>query len=275
MTAPRIAAVILTAGAMGAFLPRSPALAQELPDHAPFTRILEQVVARSSVDYLKLAGLRRDLDRYIATLGTTTAPALEGASRNERLAFWINAYNACMLKVVLDHYPIRRGGAGILAAIRNWFAGYPSNSVWQIPNVFGREHCPVVGSLRSQDEIEHEIIRPTFQDPRIHFAVNCAARSCPVLWPEAYEGDRLDAQLDRSIRALVGDPAHFRMESGPPATLHLNKVLDWYQDDFGGLAGVKAFFADYVGDADRARLSDPDTAVSFFEYDWTLNDVAR
>jgi len=226
------------------------------------------------VDYGKLGGLRRDLDRYIATLGTTPPGALEGAPTDDRLAFWINAYNACMLKSVLDHYPIRAGGAGILARLRNWFAGYPANSVWQIENVFGRKHCPIAGSLRSQDEIEHEIIRPRFQDPRIHFAVNCAARSCPVLWPEAYEGSRLASQLDRAIRTLVNDPNHFRIDSGPPATLHLNKVLDWYQDDFGGLDGLKAFFAKYVGEAERAVLLRSDTSVTFFEYDWTLNDLA-
>jgi hypothetical protein len=275
MNFPHLAAAIFAAGTLGTVASPAPVHVQELPDHTPFTRVLEQVVEGQRVDYQKLAGLRRDLDRYIASLGNTPAAALESAPTHDRLAFWINAYNACMLKVVLDHYPIRRGGAGIFAAIRNWFAGYPANSVWQIADVFGRKHCPVAGAPRSQDEIEHEIIRPRFLDPRIHFAVNCAARSCPVLWPEAYEGARLDAQLERSIRALVTNPEHFRIEPGPPATLHLNKVLDWYQDDFGGLDGVKAFLADYVGEADRARLLRSDTSVSFFEYDWTLNDVAR
>jgi hypothetical protein len=178
-----------------------------------------------------------------------------------------------MLKCVLDHYPIRPGGAGIIARVRNWFAGYPANSVWQILDVFERKHCLVAGSLRSQDEIEHEIIRPRFQDPRIHFAVNCAALSCPVLWPEAYEGDRLDAQLDRAVRALIANPAHFRIEPGPPATLHVNKVLDWYRDDFGGAAGVKRFFSNYVEGENRTILLRDETALAFFAYDWTLNDV--
>jgi hypothetical protein len=159
--------------------------------------------------------------------------------------------------------------------VRNWFAGYPANSVWQIADVFGVDHCRVAGELRSQDEIEHEILRPRFQDPRIHFAVNCAARSCPVLWPEAYEGPSVDEQLDRAVRTLVQNPEHFRIEPGSPATLRLNKVFDWYRDDFGGLTGLKAYFANYVDGPDRERLLRSDTLVDFFEYDWTLNDFPR
>jgi hypothetical protein len=73
--------------------------------------------------------------------------------------------------------------------------------VWQIPDVFSRKHCRIAGAERSQGEIEHEIIRP-MGDPRIHFAVNCAARSCPPIWPEAYTGEELDAQLDRAVSHL-------------------------------------------------------------------------
>jgi hypothetical protein len=249
--------------------------AQRLPDHGAFTRVLERVVTPTGVDYEGLDRNRQELDRYIGSLGLTDPRALESASRNEQLAFWINAYNACMLKVVLDHYPIRAGGGSLFESIRNRLAGYPANSVWQIRNVFGREHCPVAGGLRSQDEIEHEIIRPTFEEPRIHFAVNCAAQSCPVLWPEAYEPDRLDAQLDRAVQALIAAPEHFRLEPGPPPTLHLNKVLDWYREDFGGIAGLQEFLAGYLEPEARALVLRPDTEVRFLEYDWTLNDVSR
>jgi hypothetical protein len=78
-------------------------------------------------------------------------------------------------------------------------------------------------------------------DPRIHFAVNCAARRCPPIWPEAYTGEELDAQLDRAVSHLVSNPEHFRVERADGATIRLNKVLDWYKDDFGGIAGLKTF----------------------------------
>ena len=261
----------------GALLVTAPggAEAQGVPNHRAFSQILEQVVDGPRVDYRRLQAMRRGLDRYVDALGRTDPEALERSSRDERLAFWINAYNACMLRLVIDHYPIERGGVGLFGAIRNRVAGYPDNSVWQIRNVFTRDHCPVAGRDRSQDEIEHEIIRPRFQEPRIHFAVNCAAMSCPVLWPEAYTGEELDEQLDRAVRHLMANAEHFRLERDSPAVLHLNKVLDWYQEDFGGIEGLKQFFADYLEDRDREIVLRPDTRVEFFEYDWTLNDVER
>ena len=253
---------------------RSPVV-QELPDHDVFTRVLAEVVQIPLVDYQAVRERRPTLDRYIDMLARTDPQALEAASREERLAFWINAYNACMLRIVDEHYPIERGGVGLFGRVRNLVAGYPENSVWQIRDVFTRDHCPVAGRNRSQDEIEHEIIRPRFQEPRIHFAVNCAALSCPILWPEAYEGERLEAQLERAVEHFMDTPEHFRLEPGPPATLHLNKVLDWYQEDFGGERGLKEFFAPYLEGVDREVVLREATRVRFVDYDWHLNDVPR
>ena len=253
----------------------TPLAAQELPDHDLFTRVLEEVVHLPNVDYAHLKENRAELDRYIAELGRTTPEALERAPREDRLAFWINAYNACMLLIVIDHYPIEAGGAGLFGSVRNLVAGYPENSVWQIRDVFTRDHCAVAGERRSQDEIEHEIIRPRFQEPRIHFAVNCAARSCPVLWPEAYEGSRLEEQLERAVVQLMATRDHFQLTPGDPATLRLNKVLDWYREDFDGIAGLRHFFAEYLEGGDREVVLRNDTRVEFVEYDWTLNDLPR
>lgn len=243
--------------------------AQSLPSPDAFTEVLEAVVERPLVDYAELVERKDALDGYIRSLGAVDPATLEAADRDARLAFWINAYNACMLKLVAEHYPIR-GSGGFFSSIRNTLAGRPDNSVWQIDDVFTRDHCRVAGEDRSQDEIEHEIIRPAFQEPRIHFAVNCAARSCPVLWPEAYTAERLDEQLDRAVRSLVDDPEHFRVEE---STVRMNKVLDWYKDDFGGIDGLRSFFQPYLSPDDAAVLADPDTRVEFFEYDWTLNDT--
>lgn len=260
--------------ALGVLLPATPARGQALPDPAPLTEVLARFVDPPRVDYAALAAEREGLDTVLEAMGAVDPAFLAMQPEADQIAFWINAYNACMLKQVIDHYPLDRGSGGFLTRMRNRIAGYPANSVWSIPDVFGEAHCRIAGAERSQDEIEHEILRPTFREPRIHFAVNCAARSCPILWPEAYEGPRLETQLDRAVRALMADPEHFRIEPGPPAVLRLNRVLDWYADDFGGAEGLKRFFRDYVDPPGRALLDRADTTVGYFEYDWTLNDRA-
>jgi hypothetical protein len=229
------------------------------------------VVEQPLVDYAELVERKDALDEYIEALNAVDPTTLRSADRDDRLAFWINAYNACMLRLVAEHYPLAPDG-GLFTRIKNAIAGRPEESVWQIDDVFGREHCPVAGKARSQDEIEHEIIRPSFDEPRIHFAVNCAATSCPVLWPEAYVGERLDAQLDRAVRTLVDDPRHFQVDE---SAVRMNKVLDWYRDDFGGVDGLREFFAPYLPEDEAGILTDPETEISFFEYDWTLNDTVR
>lgn len=249
---------------------------RDLPDHAEFTRVLREVVTVPNVDYARLQANRQGLDGYIESLGDTDPALLARAPRDEQLAFWINAYNACMLRLVIDHYPIERRRVGLFQRARIAVAGYPANSVWQIRDVFSVQHCRVAGADRSQDEIEHEIIRPRFEEPRIHFAVNCAARSCPVLWPEAFTADRLDAQLERGVRALISSPAHFRVqeEEGRPV-LRLNRVLDWFSEDFGGVEGLRTFFLPYLEGGTLEQVRNPETPIRFFEYDWTLNDVPR
>lgn len=253
-----------------------PALdAQSPPDHAAFTVLLQDVVEGSRVDYALLDERRGELDAYLATLSRTDAGAISSASESVQLAFWINAYNACMLQRVSDNYPIRRGGAGFMGSLRNLAAGRPANSVWQIRDVFTGRFCRVAGADRSLDEIEHEIIRPTFREPRIHFAVNCAARSCPPLKSSAYTGAALDDQLDDAVRGLIENPTHFRIERNGETVVRLNRVLEWYGEDFGGEEGLRAFLADYLEGEDREDLLAAETRIEYFEYDWTLNDRDR
>lgn len=271
-----LSSIVALALAGGSASPAPAAGPGDLPDHAVFTRVLQEVVTVPNVDYARLLANREGLDRYLEALGNTDPAVLDGAPRAEQLAFWINAYNACMLQLVIDNYPIERQRVGLFQRARIAVVGYPANSVWQIRDVFSGKHCRVAGADRSQDEIEHEIIRPRFEEPRIHFAVNCAARSCPILWSEAFTADRLEAQLERAVMALISSPAHFRVqeEEGGPV-LHLNRVLDWYSQDFGGVEGLRAFFLPYLEGETLEQVRDPATPIRFFEYDWTLNDVAR
>lgn len=253
-------------------LAASPAAAQAIPDHADFTRVLEDIVRAPRVDYAALQNRRADLGAYLNQLASTDPATLQSASDEIRLAFWINAYNACMLNRVATNYPIRRN-AGLVGSIRNAFADRPDNSVWQIRDVFTGSFCDVAGATRSLDEIEHEIIRPTWGEPRIHFAVNCAALSCPPLADEAYVPERLEEQLDRAVRGLVRNPEHFLIDRSGAGSLTLNRVLDWYGDDFGGTDGLLDFFAGYLPEDDAEFLRHPGIDVRFFEYDWTLNDL--
>lgn len=246
---------------------------QDLPDGSRLTMVLSRVVQAPRVDYAQLHNERAHLDSALEQMAVTTPTALEAATEAERLAFWINAYNACMLKRVVDHYPIQKQG-GLFTRIRNAFADRPDNSVWQIPDTFTDKHCEIAGAPRSQDEIEHEIIRP-MGDPRIHFVVNCAAVSCPPLAAFAYTASELDQQLDAAVDGLLSNPVHFEIErAGEGATVRLNKVLDWYGDDFGGERGLLEFLSGYVDAESAALLLDSSTTVEYFEYDWTLNDVA-
>jgi len=274
-SAPAAGAALLIAGsAIGGVSGPRALYAQEIPDHSAFTRLLRDVVHMPRVDYAALKARRGELESYLEQLARTDPAALARAPRDVRLAFWLNAYNACMLRQVVDHYPITRNG-GLLTRLKNAVADRPANSVWQIPDVFSRKFCRVAGAERSQDEIEHEIIRP-MGEPRIHFAVNCAARSCPPLWPEAYTPEHLDEQLDRAVKNLVSHPEHFAVrEEGRRHTVQLNHVLDWYKEDFGGIDGLRTFLARYVDPDTRAVLLDPSTTIAFFDYDWTLNDVER
>lgn len=250
----------------------TPGQAPGLPDHALFTSVLRQVVAVPHVDYGALHRAPEELDRYLQALGNTPPQALEAASREAKLAFWINAYNACMLRRVISHYPLtENAGPGLVGRIRNRVAGRPDNSVWQIRDVFTGTFCTVAGAERSLDEIEHAIIRP-MGEPRIHFAINCAARSCPPLVPEAYTADALDRQLDARVRAFVSTPAQFSPDP-EGRVVRLNPILNWFGDDFGGPEGVKSFFLPYLSGAPRDLMADPAVALSFTDYDWTLNDL--
>lgn len=250
----------------------TPAVGQEIPDHGIFARVLERHLRDSFVDYAAIKADPRDLEHYLAQLAAVPAAAVDVAPRNTQLAFWINAYNACAIRLVVDHYPIgKRGGLG---AIANAVRGIPANSIQQIPDTWKREFCEVAGKTRSLDEIEHDIIRP-MGEPRIHFAVNCASRSCPVLAPTPYTGKGLNDELDAAVARFVADTSQYRLERGERAVLHLNKILEWYGGDFGGEGGVLAFLMKYIPEADAEYIQQHGPARLVFEdYDWTLNDMA-
>ena len=211
------------------------------PSHEAFDELLNKYVdARGGVDYAGLQTEHAKLNSYLASLAEE-APT-EAWSRDARLAYWINAYNAATLDLILDHYPLR--------SIKDLDGGNP----WDVPRV------RLGGQTYSLNAIENEVIRPRFREPRIHFAVNCAAEGCPPLRNEAYRAERLDAQLTEQTRRYLTDDAYTRLEGD---ALRVSRIFDWYGEDFGDVA---AFVRAYRDDVPAGAT------VTFSEYDWALNE---
>lgn len=249
-------------------------------DHSVYDSVLAAHVRGGQVDYSALAAQRDALDRYVEQLGAVTADEFAGWSEADRIAYLINAYNAVMLKIVIDHYPIEPGG---FFTVRRH--AYPNNSVRQIDGVFDGIRHRVAGELMTLDDIEHGRLRANYSEPRIHFALVCAALSCPPLRDEAYTGGRLDAQLDDQGEAFMNDPTNNRVDS-QEGVVYLSKIFDWFGEDFAGFApetgyagdratrGVLAFVSRYLPEPEAEYLREGHYRVEFLDYDWTLNDVA-
>lgn len=250
--APRLVSVTL-AFALGAS-PAGAACTVVDHRHDAWTHILGRWVEDGRVDY---AGLQRDgrpaLTSYLATLSGACAADYERWTRAERIAFWTNAYNAFTVQLIVDNYPI--------ASIRRigWLPGA----------AFRQQFIPVEGlkgGVISLDDIEHGTLRSAFQEPRIHFALVCAARSCPALRSEAYRAADLDHQLDDQGRRFLRDPTRNRWDPAKN-TLFLSSIFKWFRGDFEAAAGSLGAF---VG-----RYLDPAAAnadIEFLDYDWALND---
>ena len=215
--------------------------------HDPFDAMLRSYVHAGAVDYAAWGA--RDLprlDHYLARLSEVTADSLAPA---DRLAFWVNLYNATMIRAVCARW--REG----------WRPDADSFAVFRAPLVRVR------GGQTSLDFLEREVIRRQSMDPRIHVALVCAARSCPPLSSRAYRGPDLDKVLEGNMRQFVADTTRNRVDTAA-RTLRLSRLFDWYAADFGGAAAVP----DYVGR--KLGRDFKGWKVEFLEYDWRLNDAA-
>jgi hypothetical protein len=216
--------------------------------HMLFDALLKDHVKDGAVDY---TALRKDtrLDSYLASVSAIDPASIR--DRDDRLAHWINVYNAFTLKLVVarpDVKSIREIGAG---------GSGPWDSVW----------IPLGGRRYSLNGIEHDVIRKDFDEPRIHFALVCAARSCPPLRSEAYTGDRLVVQLESNARRFLLDTTANRYDAATN-TLYLSQLFSWYGDDFRARYGSAAA---YVLSVMGLNPPKPPT-VRYLTYDWSLND---
>lgn len=219
--------------------------------------VVAHVDAGGRVDY---AGFQKDrpaLEAYLAGVAKAEVASLSGP---EILALFVNAYNACTVRVILDGAKDGR---------------FPA-SIRDLPDPWGRKSCAVGGETLSLDAIEHGILRPIFRDTRIHAAVNCASRSCPALVPWAYRGDKIEEQLKGRMEAMVGSEAHVRVEEG---RLRVSSIFKWYKDDFvsgffkNGAASVAEYVLRYARPDQRRRVEalGPSPRVDHLDYDWSLN----
>ena len=230
-------------------------------DHSAWSRLLARHIKTdtSGLNRFDYQAVDRDdrrlLDGYIDGLSGTPVSRL---NRDEQMAYWINLYNALTIQVVLAHYPVES-----IKDIRI-SPGFFSSGPW------GAELVTVEGERLTLDDIEHRILRPIWQDPRIHYGVNCAAVGCPNLAGKAYTAATLDEMLDAGAVAFVNNPRGVRVRNG---RLRVSSIYDWFEEDFGGNdAGVIAHIKQYARPELLAQLGGI-RSVSGDSYDWMLNDV--
>lgn len=226
---------------------------------AAYDAALARHVHNGRVDYKALKDDDR-LGQYIRYVSRTDPATLP--SKQAKLAFWINAYNAWTLKIVCDHYP--------LSSIKDLAVQSNGKSV----SVWDRPLATVGGQTMTLNGIEHDIIRAKFDEPRIHFALVCAARSCPPLRPEAYTAQRLDVQLSDQARIFLQDRPKNSFDVQKKIA-YLSQLFDWYADDFGGKGEpLLRYLAAYApADAARSLKSEAHNwQIRFTDYDWSLND---
>lgn len=194
---------------------------------------------------------RRLLRAYIDALG---AVAISAYSRAEQRAYWINLYNALTVDIVLEHYPVK--------SIRDISSGLFSSGPWKLKLV------TVEGEKLSLDDIEHRILRPLWRDPRVHYAVNCAALGCPNLQPRAFTAANSETLLEQAARAFVNHPRGARVVDG---RLIVSSIYDWFEEDFGGNdAGVIAHLRQYAEPGLKHALTSIER-VGDDAYDWQIN----
>lgn len=230
--------------------------------HANWNEALKTfVIKRNSQSRVRYEALRanpKGLQQYLNEIGSISESEFQGYSETQRIAFLINAYNAYTVALIANNYPTQS-----IKKIGGWFS-----SPWKI------KFFRLRGEVHALDDIEHQMLRKEFNEPRIHFALVCAAVSCPALRNEAYVPDRLNLQLDDAADQFLSDPERNRYEPATK-TLYLSSIFKWYGDDFNNKFGSAKDYI--VSRMKQLKLISNDTspnsiAVEYLPYDWSLND---
>ncbi|MHC4944853.1 MAG: DUF547 domain-containing protein [Planctomycetota bacterium] len=228
------------------------------------------------VNYQELESDRGGLDAFTRKLGTWKRADFEKMEDQAKIAFLVNAYNAFTLKAIIDHYPIAASESG---------SDFPANSIRQIEGVWDKLKFFLLDQEVTLNQIEHEWLRPRFDEPRIHMALVCAAVSCPPLRNEPYRAEALDAQLDDQTRRFLKHEKKFKIDRKKKA-VRLSRIFSWFGKDFVKSHGTDSRFKDrneieravlnfihtYLGDAEKGFLTSGEYEIEYLHYDWTLNE---
>jgi len=234
--------------------------------HKGFDDLLKKYVKNGRVDYAAFRGQHKELEQYVQKLAGVTQDEFEHWKWQDRMAFYLNVYNALTIKYVLEAYPV--------------------SSIKKIPGVWKKKEYPVHGVKMTLDHIEHQILRREFSEPKIHFGLICAAKGCPEISSEAFVGSTLEKQLEKLTRKFILDTQKNRVDV-EKKTVYFSKIFSWFGADFGvkqtppkslitkhgeELAGVLSFISNFVLAGDSDFLLNQDYKVKFLDYDWSLND---
>ncbi len=224
--------------------------AQKMPSHLQWDKLLKKHVnAAGMVNYKGFQKDKPELDAYLKTL-SDNAPQ-KNWSENDQKAFWINAYNAYTVSLILQHYPVK--------SIKD-IGGkiYKVNTPWDI------RFISIGGEKYDLNNIEHKMLRRKFNDPRIHFAIVCASISCARLSRDAYNGDKLEAQLKVAGKDFLNDKAKNNIRADKA---ELSKYFTWYRGDFT----KKASLVDFINKYSQTKIDD-NTKINYLDYNWSLNE---
>jgi len=224
--------------------------------HAAFAGVLTQFVHDARVDYAALKAQPQELNRYLdAVAGVSKADFLKWTT-SQQIAFLINVYNAYTLRLIIEHYPVKS-----IKDIGSWFTG-----PWDQPVV------KLFGETITLNTVEHQILRKDYAEPRIHFALVCAAKGCPPLRGEPDLGTRLDEQLTDQAKQFLATPSKNRIAAGE-RVVYLSPIFKWYGGDFGKdsrslLAALKPYWPGKAPATDGFK-------IRYTDYDWSLNEQAK
>jgi hypothetical protein len=257
--------LLLTGAIAGAAVPPAPAGAAEPPNYKVWGDLLAKYYdPAKGMNYKALKeGDKATLDQLRQKMATVDVQWL---SRPDQLAYWINLYNISVVGIVVDNYPVE--------SIRD----LSTDPIVRL-NVFKKPSVAVKGGKISLDTIENEKIRPVFKDAHIHFAINCAAESCPPIRTEPFVGERIQQQLADQTRKFLNGPNGVHLEkSGSTLLVHTTKVMDWFEEDFekwggGQLDFIKRYLA--PDEAKQIEAAGNQVKLKFDEYSWKLNDASR
>lgn len=226
---------------------------QNPPSHAQWDALLKKhVTTNGMVDYKGFLIDQAKLDAYLSKL-QEGIPDTKTWSREEQLAYWINAYNAFTVKLIVENYPLKS-----IKDLNSKIAVPTINTIWD------KKFFTLGGQPYSLNMIEHSILRKNFEEPRIHFAINCASISCPVLLNEAFTASKLEKQLEKQTRQFINDPTKNKISAKSP---EVSSIFNWFGEDFK----KKGSLIQYLNRYSKTKIS-PNAKISFLEYDWSLNE---